>query len=273
MDREADSFRLFDHLQQLQADFVVRLRHNRRIEDATVAEHLSRAALKLERLVPLSKRKQRHEPRHTHQGRPARMAQLQVRCASVEMQPPRHLEDHHEPVQVQVVQVLEEHPPAGEKPVSWVLATSLPVRTKADVHRVIDIYRARWLIEEFHKALKTGCLFEKRLLESFESITTLLALSYPIACEILRVRSRARQPGLAASEVLRPTQLQCLRHYPGAPELPDEPTAQQALEAIAALAGHIKYNGPPGWQKLASGYRELLAFEHGWIAAKAQANL
>ena len=277
MDREADSFRVFDHLQQLQADFVVRLRQNRLTDDATVAECLARAPLKLERWVPLSKRRQRTEPRYTHQGRPARLAKLQVRCASVEMQPPRYLTKTHDPLQVQVVQVLEEHPPEGEKPISWVLATSLPIDTKAQVQRIIDIYRARWLVEEFHKALKTGCLFEKRLLESFESITTLLAISYPIACEILRVRTRARQPALAATEVLRPTQLECLRYHPNAPKLDENLTAQQALEAIAALAGHIKYNGPPGWQKLAAGYRELLAFEQGWIAAKAaaaaQANL
>ena len=266
MDREADSFRLFEHLQQLQADFVVRLRHDRSTEDGTVAESLSMAELKLERLVPLSKRKRRSEPRYTHQGRPARMARLKVRCQSVELQPPSYLKKTHDPVQVQLVQVLEEDPPQGEEPVSWVLATSLPVRTKADVQGVIDIYRARWVIEEFHKALKTGCMFEKRQLESFESITTLLALSYPVACEILRVRSRARQPGLPASDVLSPTQLQCLRHFPRAPQLPDEPTAQQALDAIAALAGHIKNNGPPGWQKLAAGFRELLAFEQGWIS-------
>lgn len=43
-------------------------------------------------------------------------------------------------------------------------------------------------------------------------------------------------------------------------------TAKQALLAIAALGGHIKNNGPPGWQVLARGYHHLLLLEIGWIA-------
>jgi hypothetical protein len=168
-----------------------------------------------------------------------------------------------------VVQVLEENPENGDEPVAWVIATSLPIHTRAQVERVIDIYRARWVIEEFHKALKTGCMFEKRQLESFESITTLLALCYPIACELLRVRSRARQTGIPASDVLRKSLLDCLRAHPNHRPLTDTPTAEEALAVIAGLGGHIKHNGPPGWQTLAAGYMELLAFERGWLAAFA----
>jgi hypothetical protein len=170
-------------------------------------------------------------------------------------------------VELNLVQLLEEKPAAGCEPVSWVIATSLPIQTKAQIERVIDIYRARWVIEEFHKALKTGCMFEKRQLESFESMTTLLALSYPVASELLRVRSRARQSGISATDVLRPTMLQCLRVHPDARPLTADPTAEEALAVIAGLGGHIKWNGPPGWQTLAAGYAQILAFEKGWLAA------
>ena len=36
--------------------------------------------------------------------------------------------------------------------------------------------------------------------------------------------------------------------------------------AIAALGGHIKNNGEPGWQVLGRGYEKLLVLEQGWIA-------
>lgn len=268
MDREADSFRLFEHLQQMGADFIVRLRHDRRLEDGRLVDSLAEGECRLRRTVAISARKTKSTPRSTHNGRPAREVDLTVRCARIEMQPPKYM-PHSDPVSVNVVQVLEEDPPEGVEPVAWVLATSLPITSRSQIEWVIDSYCARWLIEEFHKALKTGCMFEKRQLESFESITTLLALCYPIACELLRVRWRARQPGIPASAVLRPTLLACLRAHPNARKHSENPTAEEVLAVIARLGGHLKHNGPPGWETLAAGYMHLLAFESGWIAALA----
>lgn len=266
MDREADMFRLFEHMQQLGTDFVVRLRHDRRTEGGPLSQALAAEPAKLQREVSLSAREGKTMPSHPHKARGARNATLLVRSSVVEVRPPNFMPDA-EPVELNVVQVLEENPPRGAAPVAWVLATSLPVKTRAQLERVIDIYRARWVIEEFHKALKTGCMFEKRQLESFGSITSLLALCYPIACELLRVRSRARQRGLPATYVFRQSQLDCLRAHPKARPLSDNPTADEVLAVIAGLGGHIKRNGPPGWQTLAAGYAQLLAFEQGWLAA------
>jgi hypothetical protein len=268
MDREADSFRLFEHMQQIGADFIVRLRHDRRLEDGRLIDSLAEGECRLRRTVAISARKTKSTPRSTHKGRAAREVDLTVRCARIEMQPPKYM-PHSAPVAVNVVQALEENPPAGVEPVAWVLATSLPITSRSQIESVIDGYCARWLIEELHKALKTGCMFEKRQLESFESITSLLALCYPIACELLRVRWRARQPGILASEVLRPTLLACLKAHPKARKHSDNPTAEEVLAVIARLGGHLKHNGPPGWETLAAGYMHMLAVETGWIAALA----
>lgn len=272
MDREADSFRVFECFHQLQTDFIVRLRHDRRVEDGFMTEALYDAPVRLRRTVPLSPRRAKTMPNYTHNGRAAREATLVVRCATVEVQPPRYMGES-EPIKLHLVQALEDDPPAGEEPIAWVLATSMPVETGHQIEVVLDFYRARWLIEEFHKAMKTGCLMEKRQLESFESNTTFLALCYPIACEILGLRARARQRDLPAAAVLRSSLLRCLRAHPKARPLPDNPTAEQALFVIAGLGGHIKHNGPPGWQTLAAGYANLLAFEQGWLAALAQQQL
>jgi hypothetical protein len=270
MDREADSFRLFQHMQALGADFVVRLRNERALtEGQRLSEVLSDAPVRLTRVVPLSPKAAKSIPRVMYKGRAARESKLTVRSARVAIKVPDFLGKKTDPVEVNVVQVLEEQPPEGCTPIAWVLATTLPIDTKAHVERVIDIYRARWMIEEFHKALKTGCMFEKRQLESFNSITTLLALCYPVACELLRVRSRARQAGIPALDVFRKSQLDCLRAHPKARQFSDDPTAQEVLEVIAALGGHQKHNGPPGWETLAAGYMKLLEFERGWLAALA----
>jgi Transposase DDE domain. len=270
MDREADSFRLFQHMQALGADFVVRLRNERALtEGRHLSEALSEAPVRLKRVVALSTKAAKTIPRVMYKGRAAREAELTVRSASVALKVPNFLGKKTEPVEVNVIQVLEENPPDGCAPIAWVLATTLPIDSKAQVERVIDIYRARWTVEEFHKALKTGCMFEKRQLESFNAITTLLALCYPVACELLRVRSRARQTDLPAREVFRKSQLDCLRAHPKARRFSEIPLAQEVLEVIAALGGHQKHNGPPGWESLAAGYMKLLDFERGWVAALA----
>lgn len=272
MDRESDSYRVFEQLDALSADFVLRMRHDRCTEEGRVSDELAHADIRLRRLVPLSVRARKTMPRYTHQGRDAREASLVVRVETIRLKPPNYMRTH-DSIEVNVVQVLEEDPPAGVEPTSWVLATSLPTATKAQVESVIDIYRSRWQIEEFHKALKTGCMFEKRQLESFDSITTLLAICYPIACELLRLRSRARQPGIRATEVLRTSLLDCLRAHPKARKISADPSAEEALAAIAGLGGHQKHNGPPGWQTLAAGYMRLLDFERGWLAALAARDL
>ena len=63
---------------------------------------------------------------------------------------------------INFVHVREVGTNGSEAPVEWTLATSEPIATVADVLRVVDIYRARWVIEEYFKSLKTGCSFEKR---------------------------------------------------------------------------------------------------------------
>lgn len=268
MDREADSFRVFEHACELGADFVVRMRHDRCIEDGRVTNELVGAPVKLRRTVAISARKAKTMPRYTHMSRVAREAELSVSASVVELQPVRPIGDS-QPVRINVVQVLETDPPADEEPISWVIATSLPVGTKAELGQVIDFYRARWVVEVFHKALKTGCMLEKKQLKSFQALTTLLAICYPIACELLNFRTRARDGNSRAHTELRQSLLDCLRAHPKARPLPADPSLQEALNVIAGLGGYIKSKAPPGWQTLASGYMELLAFERGWLAALA----
>ena len=54
---------------------------------------------------------------------------------------------------------------------------------------MVDGYRTRWVIEEFNAALKTGCAYEARQFESRDALLTMLALSLPVACEVLWLRS------------------------------------------------------------------------------------
>jgi hypothetical protein len=171
-------------------------------------------------------------------------------------------------VQVNVVHVLELGPPLGQDPVEWVLLTTEPIATERQVSFVVDGYRARWVVEEFFKTVKTGCAFESKQLESFHTLTNLLAYVLVLAYAILLLRSASRgEHDAPADEVLSPKQLKILGAVTR--RFPVNPTARQALFALAGLGGHLKNNGDPGWRTLSKGWRKLLAYEAGYDLALA----
>lgn len=59
------------------------------------------------------------------------------------------------------VEVREIDPPQGEQPVLWRLVTTEPIDTIEQIAAVIDSYRCRWIIDDFFKALKTGCRYQE----------------------------------------------------------------------------------------------------------------
>jgi hypothetical protein len=172
-----------------------------------------------------------------------------------------------ETIRVNFVHVREIDTNGSEPPVDWMLATTEPIDSVADIERVVDIYRSRWVIEEYFKALKTGCGYEQRQLESEQTLSNALALFVPIAWQLLLLRSLSRESEEApATEALTETQLSVLAAF--SKKLPPKPTVRQAMLAIAGLGGHIKNNGEPGWLVLGRGFQFLLTLEQGWNASK-----
>ena len=145
----------------------------------------------------------------------------------------------------------------------WLLATTEPIATPEQINRVIDTYRTRWMIEEYFKVLKTGCSIENRQHEKLSTILNILAVSIPVACHLLTLRTMASQsPELSSHTFISPIQRNLLAA--NFPERADQlGTVQGVLAAIARLGGHLKHSGPPGWLVLSRGYRKLLDWEVG----------
>lgn len=277
MDREADSFSLFAEMLARGASFVVRVRHDRKAREAE-EEQAPWSKLKslaaeadccLQREVPLSRRRAKRAPTESRRKPPrkGRLAQLHFAATCVELNRPRYFSAPiPEQLRVNVVRVYEVAAPQGQEPVEWLLVTSEPADTPEQIARVVDIYRARWVIEEFFKALKTGCIYEQRQLESRHALLNTLALFLPVACQLLWIRSRAHHAAESpANDVLTPRQIEILRALSSKP-LPTELTASDVLRAIAALGGHWRSNGPPGWLILRRGLEKVLYAELGWLA-------
>ena len=280
-DREADDYEMFWALQRDGYRFVMRCQFNRLLEEGEkttkLRDHFANSPVLVERNVPLSKRapKRCAIMSKIYPPRTERMARLSVAGATVQLKKPTKKRPHSiagvpKTVTINVVRVWEPAPPQGEEPIEWYLYTSEPIETVEQQLAVVDYYRARWVIEEYNKAIKTGCAFEKRQLQDYEALINLLAIFLPIAYRLLLLRTEAaRAPDQPALTVVSQDELDVLRVL-GRRKLPEAPTAEDAYLAIAALGGHIKYNGPPGWLILARGFEDLEKLTAGWCAAKLQ---
>jgi hypothetical protein len=281
-DREGDSYALLASMVSQQRTFVVRVSYNRQVRDADdlgaqwapLRDHVKGLSGIFEREVPLSSRKSARAPQASknHPPRKARLARLSFSATSVVFNAPRYIKEPlPKTLRLNVVHVFEARPPADQPAVEWLLFTTLPIETEEQVAIVVDNYRARWTIEEFHLALKTGCAYEDREFETLHALLVVLAISIPVACEILWLRSRARhQPDAPATDVLTSQQILILRQL-GSRSLSAIPTVREALWAVAGLGGHLKRNGEPGWLVLYRGMQTLHTYEAGFEAGLLQA--
>ena len=96
------------------------------------------------------------------------------------------------PIAMWVVYAAEVNAPKGVEPIEWILLTSLPVESFEDAWRVLRYYEKRWLIEEWHKALKTGCRMEHRQLKTKERLERLTGLMSVVSVRLLQLKSAAR---------------------------------------------------------------------------------
>lgn len=277
-DSENDAISRMESMSVRGERFVIRLAHDRCVIDAHAAHVREAMACKPIRFTTeakLSARKAKRAPEQSRRfpARRARTALLDVHAAPLSLRVPDYLKKSlGASLKLNVIRVLESAPPEGEKPVDWVLYTNEPIDSDEQVIRIVEAYRARWLIEEFFKALKTGCQIEKRQLESFHAMANALALFIPLAWQMLLVRNVARvTPTTAATEVLTSTQIEILNTL-GRQKIGPDATAIDALLVIAGLGGHFKHNGPPGWQTLAAGFEKLVTWEQGWRAAREVGN-
>jgi Transposase DNA-binding/Transposase DDE domain len=140
----------------------------------------------------------------------------------------------------------------------WILFTTVPVTDAASALERIEWYRLRWVVEEYHKALKTGCAMEQRQLQRAQGLLALLGLLAIVAVRLLQLRTVARSaPDTPASQVVEPELLETVVRLRGRSSSPM--TADQFWRAVAGLGGFLgrKGDGNPGWQTLWRGWQRL----------------
>lgn len=273
MDQEADDFALFAELMAIKARFVIRGSADRRLvpsEPENVRDELDARKSKLLRTIALVEKVDAHS---NDVLRGERTAELRVRGVQLTLERPKHAQSKVKSLTLNVVQVFEPKPPKGEEAIEWTLYTTEAIDTVEEMAAIVDHYRARWRAEELFKALKTGCSFEERQLTDYDALVRALALFMPIAWQLLalRVLSRLANPPKASvlfsdEDVAVVRWLAEQRRRP----LPSKPTVRDIMHAIAAVGGHLKRNGDPGWITIGRGYQDFLLARRAWSAAKAE---
>jgi Transposase DNA-binding/Transposase Tn5 dimerisation domain len=251
-DRGSDLYEFLAECRTQRCEFLVRVAQDRRVTtpDETQSYLLTFAAglptADTQRLVHLSAR----------HGQQARDARLLLSYSPVTLQPPVQGPRRGAPLAAWVIRVWEPDPPAGVEAVEWVLLTSVPTTTREAAWERVDWYRCRWLIEEYHQCLKTGCRLEQRQLQDYAGLTRGLAVLAPIAVRLLQLRELARRCPERLATATLPRELVVL--VATLAELPLETlTVGRFWRAVAGYGGYLgrKGDGPPGWQTL----------WHGWL--------
>jgi hypothetical protein len=256
-DRESDIYEVFERCAVRGADWVIRAAQARALvaEDRSVFAAVAQAPVRGHLAVALRARP----------GQPARTVRMALRACTVTLRGPWRPGGAPAPRTLQVVEVREVAPPAGTQPLIWVLLSSLPIGTRAQIKRIVGCYTQRWLIEEFHKALKSGTQVQASQLATGRALQALCAVLSLVALRLLESKLYARafphqpvQPGQFAPELLRLLAAQLGRPRGGW-------TQRTVWRGIARCGGFLarKGDGEPGWITIWRGWRSLLNMVEG----------
>jgi hypothetical protein len=262
-DREADIYPLFIEPREQRTALLVRATYNRGlVGDGKLEDVVKTIAWQGSRTVSIP----------GNGARAARTATVQIGWTTVQLLPPQ---DYPRPASaprptLQVVVVEEREPPAGVKPLRWLLWTTLPVTNWDEAIVVVDAYRRRWLIERYHYVLKSGCGIEELQLETAERLERALAVCCIVAWRLLWLTTQAREtPEVLCTEVFARHEWEALVCTLQGTMVPpaEPPTLREAVRMIAQLGGFLarKGDGEPGVKTLWRGLTRLEDIAATWL--------
>jgi hypothetical protein len=169
-----------------------------------------------------------------------------------------------------VVHVRERWASRSCKPLNWTLVTTYPVHDVRDAVQVIDNYKLRWRVEDFHKAWKSGaCNVEKSQLQSVAAFCRWAIITASVAARIEAIKHASRTSPEGSSTLVfsrdeidtllvlanRNRVKHKLPYKPG-----DDPPLAELVRLLGELGGYSKSRNaaPPGTVTLTRGYERLM---------------
>jgi hypothetical protein len=265
-DSEADVYELFSLARELKQDILIRACQDRRLAEGEdkIWAHLEKQALAGTLRVEVKR----------EAGRKARQANVAIRFAQVKLRPPERKGATQLPViELWAVLAQEQDPPEGEDPIRWWLLTTVAVENFADACERVAWYTCRWVIEMYHRVLKSGCRVEQRQFDDYPNLRRYLALDAIVAWQLLYLTLLSRDtPDLPCTTILETHEWQALYCYVHKTSTPPNtpPSLKEAVFAIAGLGGFLgrKHDGNPGTKTLWLGLHRLKDIADAYLLFK-----
>ncbi len=283
LDREADFFARFAERQRLgNVDLRVRARHNRSLgkDEEKLFEQLaaepSAGSLEIEITRPSARTSTRTQKAKAL--REARVAKVPLQFRRFDLPPPGNGTGAHDPVPMTAVRRTEEDPPAGVEPLHGILFTSLPVSTRKEVRRVLELYRLRWRIEDWHRVLKRGCKAEFLHHREGHRIERAVTIKAVIAGRLFaRVMLGRETPERPAEVRFCKTEIMVLKDFARRHKLRRPPDhLGHAVRTLAIFGGYLdrRSDPPPGPTVVGRGYTHMAILTQGyeWVLEMDQSS-
>ena len=208
-------------------------------------------------------------------GRKARVAELAVRFSRVVLCKPLHgaAPDLPATIALTMVDVRETSKPEDGKPVHWRLLTTQEVTSLGEARRIIDLYRMRWIIEEFFHTLKTAGfdieaadIGDPQVMIKFVTAATVAAITV-----MQLVKARDGTTGQSLTDAFDPADQPILEavsaQLEGKTAKQKNPHSRASLAfaawVIARLGGWTGYYGKPGPQVMRRGLDDFQRIKYG----------
>ena len=267
-DRGADLFEFIEAVDRNSDRYCIRSKSNRNIELSDGQGGVSKVRLHdwARQLPTLGTRVVSVQANH---GQKARTATVRVAAGAISIKAPHFARGEHsqENLRAWVVYVCEVDPPKNSTPLEWILLTNSAAVCFERACERIDWYACRPIIEEFHKAQKTGCGIELPQFTTGAALQVPIALLSVVATQLLRLRDLSRREDAVirpARQVMDPIYVNVLSAW-RYKEVRAELSVHDFCLALAKLGGHLnrKHDKPSGWLVLWRGWTTLQLLVEG----------
>jgi hypothetical protein len=258
-DRGSDISEYIWHEIQANRRFIVRSQHNRNRVDDAGEKQLQKLHDHL-RGLPVMGRYTLRVPAEEGGWREAAMG---LSWDEVRLLPPRQARGEHgsEPMELWGVIAREIDATPGSEPIEWMLLTNQTVQAAEQSREVVEDYACRWMVEDYHKAKKTGCGIEELQMTTLHGLSNAIALLSVLAVHVLRLRCNARdeeirqQPARLHEEELKVQLAASDSKHADWRTM----TVWEFYIAVAKMGGYMlnPHKRPPGWIVLWRGYIRL----------------
>jgi len=263
-DSEADLYALFAEGSRLEQAFLIRACRDRLTQNAE-EHHL----WKLVAQQPVVGTIEVTIPRQA--DRPMRTTSLSIRLIQVTLKVP-HREANQKTVSeltAWAIWAREETPLPDSESIEWKLLTNIPTENFSQACVRVQWYSCRWVVEMFHRVLKSGCRIEERQFDDIDNIRRFLAVDSVVAWRILYLTLLSREmPQMDCSALLEAYEWQalyCFVHK--TKQFPDQaPTLQEVVLWIGRLGGFTaSRKNQPGATVLWQGLQRLNDISQAWL--------